>query len=126
MYRKEILTDIFTLIYYLSLNRDLTDSNRAYTIKRQTRINVADQYEIYEFKCLYNKKMDHGFYECFSENDLQFATLFQNDIYRTYDIRSIKQPLAEITSTRSNSHNIPFRICRLCFGLDNLLFVSEY
>lgn len=81
MYRKEILTDIFTQSYYLSLNRDLTDSNKAYTIKRQTRINVADPYDIYEFKCLYNKKLDHGFYERFSENDLQFATLFQNDIY---------------------------------------------
>ncbi|GAV50391.1 hypothetical protein ZYGR_0U02470 [Zygosaccharomyces rouxii] len=69
---------------------------------------------------------DHGFYNCFSENDLQFATLFQNGCCLVYDVRNMDTPLAEITSTRPHSHNGSFRVCKFSYGLDDLLFISEH
>lgn len=69
---------------------------------------------------------DHGFHNCFSENDLQFATLFQNGCCLVYDIRNMDTPLAEITSTRPHSHNGAFRVCKFSYGLDDLLFISEH
>ncbi|QLG73894.1 hypothetical protein HG535_0F04060 [Zygotorulaspora mrakii] len=69
---------------------------------------------------------DHGFYSCFSENDLQFATLFQNGVCLVYDVRNMETPLTEITSTRPHSHNGAFRVCKFSYGLDDLLFISEH
>ncbi|AQZ15872.1 YLR149C [Zygosaccharomyces parabailii] len=69
---------------------------------------------------------DHGFYNCFSENDLQFATLFQNGSCLVYDVRNMDTPLADITSTRPHSHNGAFRVCKFSYGLDDLLFISEH
>lgn len=69
---------------------------------------------------------DHGFYNCFSENDLQFATLFQNGSCLVYDVRNMETPLADITSTRPHSHNGAFRVCKFSYGLDDLLFISEH
>lgn len=69
---------------------------------------------------------DHGFYSCFSENDLQFATLFQNGCCLVYDVRNMDTPLAEINSTRPHSHNGAFRVCKFSYGLDDLLFISEH
>lgn len=69
---------------------------------------------------------DHGFYSSFSENDLQFATLFQNGVCLIYDVRKMESPLTEITSTRPHSHNGAFRVCKFSYGLDDLLFVSEH
>lgn len=69
---------------------------------------------------------DHGFYNCFSENDLQFATLFQNGCCLVYDVRNMNSPLAEVTSTRPHSHNGSFRVCKFSYGLDDLLFISEH
>lgn len=69
---------------------------------------------------------DHGFYSSFSENDLQFATLFQNGICLIYDVRKMEAPLAEVTSTRPHSHNGAFRVCKFSYGLDDLLFISEH
>lgn len=69
---------------------------------------------------------DHGFYSSFSENDLQFATLFQNGVCLIYDVRNMETPLAEISSTRPHSHNGAFRVCKFSYGLDDLLFVSEH
>lgn len=69
---------------------------------------------------------DHGFYSSFSENDLQFATLFQNGVCLIYDIRKMETPLTEITSTRPHSHNGAFRACKFSYGLDDLLFISEH
>ena len=126
LYRKDELTDLFTLNYDPSLNWDLTDTNRTCTVKRQTRFNVPDPSERLDSNIYTTRKGDHGFYNCFSENDLQFATLFQNGICLIYDIRNTEQPLAEITSTRPNSHNGSFRVCRFSYGLDDLLFISEH
>ncbi|QLL31927.1 hypothetical protein HG536_0C00940 [Torulaspora globosa] len=69
---------------------------------------------------------DHGFYSSFSENDLQFATLFQNGVCLIYDVRNMGMPLAEISSTRPHSHNGAFRVCKFSYGLDDLLFISEH
>lgn len=69
---------------------------------------------------------DHGFYSSFSENDLQFATLFQNGVCLIYDVRKMETPLAEISSTRPHSHNGAFRVCKFSYGLDDLLFISEH
>lgn len=69
---------------------------------------------------------DHGFYSSFSENDLQFATLFQNGVCLIYDVRKMETPLAEVTSTRPHSHNGAFRVCKFSHGLDDLLFISEH
>ncbi|CCD26013.2 Gid11p NDAI_0G02380 [Naumovozyma dairenensis CBS 421] len=69
---------------------------------------------------------DHGFYNCFSENDMKFATLFQNGICLIYDARYTNSPLATIKSTRPNSHTGAFRVCRFSYGLDDLLFISEH
>lgn len=69
---------------------------------------------------------DHGFYSSFSENDLQFATLFQNGVCLLYDVRKMEVPLAEINSTRPYSHSGAFRVCKFSYGLDDLLFISEH
>ncbi|EDO19346.1 hypothetical protein Kpol_1036p93 [Vanderwaltozyma polyspora DSM 70294] len=69
---------------------------------------------------------DHGFYSSFSENDLQFATLFQNGVCLLYDVRKMSSPLAEINSTRPYSHSGAFRVCKFSYGLDDLLFISEH
>lgn len=128
LYRKDELTNLFTLNYEPSLNWDLTDSgnNRTYSVKRRTRFNVPDSSEKLDSNIYTTRKGDHGFYNCFSENDLHFATLFQNGVCLIYDIRNVEQPLAEITSTRPHSHNGSFRVCRFSYGLDDLLFISEH
>lgn len=73
-----------------------------------------------------SKNGDHGFYNAFSDNDLQFATLFQNGCCLVYDIRNLSTPLAEINSTRAYSHNGAFRVCKFSSGMDDLLFISEH
>lgn len=73
-----------------------------------------------------SKNGDHGFYNAFSDNDLQFATLFQNGCCLVYDIRNLSAPLAEINSTRAFSHNGAFRVCKFSSGMDDLLFISEH
>lgn len=128
LYRKEELTDLFTLNYDPSLNWDSTygSSNETYAVKRRTRFNVPCSSEKLDSNIYTTRKGDHGFYNCFSENDLHFATLFQNGVCLIYDIRNLEHPLAEITSTRPHSHNGSFRVCRFSYGLDDLLFISEH
>lgn len=128
LYRQDELTDQFTLNYDPSLNWNMNSSNNIsnYRIKRQTRFNVPDLSEKIESNIYTTAHGDHGFYNCFSENDLQFATLFQNGVCLVYDIRNTTEPLSEITSTRPHSHNGSFRVCRFSYGLDDLLFISEH
>ena len=128
LYRKNELTDLFTLNYDPNLNWDATDNgnNRTYTVKRRTRFNVPDSSERLDLNIYTTRKGDHGFYNCFSENDMHFATLFQNGVCLIYDIRNVEYPLAEITSTRPHSHSGSFRVCRFSYGLDDLLFISEH
>lgn len=128
LYRQDELTDQFTLNYDPSLNWNMNGShnNSNYRIKRQTRFNVPDSSEKLDSNIYTTAHGDHGFYNCFSENDLQFATLFQNGVCLVYDIRNTMEPLAEITSTRPHSHNGSFRVCRFSYGLDDLLFISEH
>lgn len=69
---------------------------------------------------------DNGFYTSFSENDLQFSTVFQNGSCFVYDARKMETPLAEISSTRKHVQNGAFRVCKFSEGLDDLLFLSEH
>ncbi|SCV05353.1 LANO_0H05622g1_1 [Lachancea nothofagi CBS 11611] len=69
---------------------------------------------------------DHGFYTSFSENDLLFASVFQNGTCWVYDARKMETPLAEINSTRKYTQNGAFRVCKFSEGMDDLLFISEH
>lgn len=69
---------------------------------------------------------DHGFSTSFAENDLQFATVFQNGTCWVYDTRKMETPLAELYSTRKHAQNGAFRVCKFSEGLDDLLFISEH
>ncbi|CAR25088.1 Gid11p [Lachancea thermotolerans CBS 6340] len=69
---------------------------------------------------------DHGFYTSFSENDMMFATVFQNGTCCVYDTRKLETPLAELSSTRKHTQNGAFRVCKFSKGLDDLLFISEH
>ncbi|SCU89664.1 LAFA_0E19878g1_1 [Lachancea sp. 'fantastica'] len=69
---------------------------------------------------------DHGFYTSFSENDMLFATVFQNGTCWVYDARKMESPVAEINSTRKYTQNGAFRVCKFSEGMDDLLFVSEH
>ncbi|SCV04634.1 LAMI_0H17700g1_1 [Lachancea mirantina] len=69
---------------------------------------------------------DHGFHTSFSENDLLFATVFQNGTCFLYDIRKMDAPLTQISSTRKHAQNGAFRVCKFSRGLDDLLFISEH
>ncbi|CEP61389.1 Gid11p LALA0_S03e01772g [Lachancea lanzarotensis] len=69
---------------------------------------------------------DHGFYTSFSENDMLFATVFQNGTCWVYDARKMESPMAEINSTRKYTQNGAFRVCKFSEGMDDLLFVSEH
>ncbi|CCF59617.1 hypothetical protein KAFR_0H02080 [Kazachstania africana CBS 2517] len=124
------------MINQFSLNWDNGDNLK---IKSSTRSNIPDQSEILDINNnnlknnnnhqngIYEAQNgDHGFYNCFSENDLQFATLFQNGVCLLYDIRNLHQPLGEIFSTRPHSHNGAFRVCKFSHGLDDLLCISEH
>lgn len=99
---------------------------------KNNRVNVTTRFEVNDNTTAIDNNVfettngDHGFYNCFSENDLQFATLFQNGICLMYDIRNTYNPLAEIISTRPQSHNGAFRVCKFSYGLDDLLFISEH
>ncbi|CCH58214.1 hypothetical protein TBLA_0A04180 [Henningerozyma blattae CBS 6284] len=69
---------------------------------------------------------DHGFYTSFAENNLQFATIFQNGVCLLYDLRKMDTPLTQFNSSRPLSHNGAFRVCKFSKGLDDLLFISEH
>ncbi|OXB41766.1 hypothetical protein B1J92_K10824g [Nakaseomyces glabratus] len=121
IYRQENLSEQFTLNY----DNQAQWGNSHSKIKRIHRYSSGDNTG-YIDNIFEAPNGDHGFYNSFSENDLQFATLFQNGVCLIYDVRRLDSPLAEISSTRPHSHNGAFRVCRFSYGLDDLLFISEH
>ncbi|KAL3232294.1 Uncharacterized protein RNJ44_04210 [Nakaseomyces bracarensis] len=121
IYKQDELTDQFTLNYD---NQAQWGSSHKRT-KKVYRYSSSDTTG-YLDNIFEAPNGDHGFYNSFSENDLQFATLFQNGVCLIYDVRRMDTPLAEISSTRPHSHNGAFRVCRFSYGLDDLLFISEH
>ncbi|CAI1606105.1 hypothetical protein SEUBUCD646_0L02130 [Saccharomyces eubayanus] len=121
VYKQNELTSQFSLRY----DNNPSWGSSSHRVRRIPRFALPDESE-----CIENvyeaPNSDHGFYNCFSENDLQFATVFQNGTCLVYDVRNMATPMAEISSTRPHSHNGAFRVCRFSYGLDDLLFVSEH
>lgn len=122
IYKQDQLTDQFTLNYDNEAHWGGGSHKRT---KRVYRYSSSDNTG-YLDNIFEAPNGDHGFYNSFSENDLQFATLFQNGVCLIYDVRRMDTPLAEISSTRPHSHNGAFRVCRFSYGLDDLLFISEH
>lgn len=121
VYNQNELTNQFSLHY----DNHPSWGSSANRVRRIPRFALPDESEYIE-NIYEAPNSDHGFYNCFSENDLQFATVFQNGTCAIYDIRNMATPMAEISSTRPHSHNGAFRVCRFSYGLDDLLFISEY
>ncbi|QHS74886.1 Gid11p SPAR_L01970 [Saccharomyces paradoxus] len=121
VYNQNELTNQFSLHY----DNHPTWGSSAHRFRRIPRFALPDESE-YTENIYEAPNSDHGFYNCFSENDLQFATVFQNGTCAVYDIRNMATPMAEISSTRPHSHNGAFRVCRFSYGLDDLLFISEH
>lgn len=125
IYRQNEIQNAFTLNYDNQSCWGSTGNHNFRKITQCPRYDLGDNSSVVE-NIYTATNGDHGFYNCFSENDLQFATLFQNGICLIYDIRNTNLPLAEISSTRPHSHNGSFRVCRFSYGLDDLLFISEH
>ncbi|SMN20679.1 similar to Saccharomyces cerevisiae YLR149C Putative protein of unknown function [Maudiozyma saulgeensis] len=123
IYKQNEVINQFTLKYD---NQPEWGNSRASRVGITPRFDTNDTTTSIDNNVFETTNGDHGFYNCFSENDLQFATLFQNGICLMYDIRNTSNPLAEIISTRPQSHNGAFRVCRFSYGLDDLLFISEH
>ncbi|CAI4617210.1 CPA_1a_G0036820.mRNA.1.CDS.1 [Saccharomyces cerevisiae] len=121
VYNQNELTNQFSLHY----DNHPSWGSSANRVRRIPRFALPDESEYIE-NIYEAPNSDHGFYNCFSENDLQFATVFQNGTCAIYDIRNMATPMAEISSTRPHSHNGAFRVCRFSYGLDDLLFISEH
>ncbi|CAB4254803.1 similar to Saccharomyces cerevisiae YLR149C Putative protein of unknown function [Maudiozyma barnettii] len=123
IYKQNEVINQFTLKY---------DNQPEWGSSKPSRVGITPRFDTNDITATIDNNVfettngDHGFYNCFSENDLQFATLFQNGICLMYDIRNTSNPLAEIISTRPQSHNGAFRVCRFSYGLDDLLFISEH
>ncbi|CCK67968.1 Gid11p KNAG_0A02790 [Huiozyma naganishii CBS 8797] len=127
LYRQNELVNQFTLNYDSNIpGVNWGGKFAGGRVTRHTRFNLPDPSESIDQNIYVTRNGDHGFYNSFSENDSQFATLFQNGVCLLYDIRNTAAPLTEITSTRPHSHNGAFRVCRFSYGLDDLLFVSEH
>lgn len=123
IYRQNEIINQFSLNYD---NQSNWGSSKYNKVKILPKFDLNDSSHTLDNNIFETTNGDHGFYNCFSENDLQFATLFQNGICLMYDIRNTSSPLAEISSTRPQSHNGAFRACRFSYGLDDLLFISEH
>ncbi|CAI4618402.1 BDC_1c_G0036620.mRNA.1.CDS.1 [Saccharomyces cerevisiae] len=121
VYNQNELTNQFSLHY----DNHPSWGSSANRVRRIPRFALSDESEYIE-NIYEAPNSDHGFHNCFSENDLQFATVFQNGTCAIYDIRNMATPMAEISSTRPHSHNGAFRVCRFSYGLDDLLFISEH
>ncbi|EJS42706.1 YLR149C [Saccharomyces arboricola H-6] len=121
VYNQNELTNQFSLHY----DNHPSWGSSSHHIRRIPRFALPDESEYIE-NIYEAPNSDHGFYNCFSENDLQFATVFQNGSCSVYDVRNMATPMAEISSTRPHSHNGAFRVCRFSYGLDDLLFISEH
>ncbi|CAI4046207.1 Gid11p SKDI_12G1940 [Saccharomyces kudriavzevii IFO 1802] len=121
VYNQNELTNQFSLHY----DNHPSWGSSSHRIRRIPRFALPDESECVE-NIYEAPNSDHGFYNCFSENDLQFATVFQNGTCSIYDVRNMAVPMAEISSTRPHSHNGAFRVCRFSYGLDDLLFISEH
>ena len=123
IYKQDQLINRFTLNYSHNSNWG-TSTNPS--VVQLPSYSVHDNTSMVDSNIIEAGKGDHGFYNCFSENDMLFSTLFQNGVCLIYDVRNTSTPLAEISSTRPNSHNGAFRVCRFSYGLDDLLFISEH
>ncbi|CAI4677455.1 CBM_collapsed_G0039150.mRNA.1.CDS.1 [Saccharomyces cerevisiae] len=121
VYNQNELTNQFSLHY----DNHPSWGSSVNRVRRIPRFALPDESEYIE-NIYEAPNSDHGFYNSFSENDLQFATVFQNGTCAIYDIRNMATPMAEISSTRPHSHNGAFRVCRFSYGLDDLLFISEH
>ena len=121
VYNQNELTNQFSLHY----DNHPSWGSSSHRVRRIPRFALPDESEYIE-NIYEAPNSDHGFYNCFSENDLQFATVFQNGTCAIYDVRNMATPMAEISSTRPHSHNGAFRVCRFSYGLDDLLFISEH
>ena len=121
VYNQNELTNQFSLHY----DNHPSWGSSVNRVRRIPRFALPDESEYIE-NIYQVPNSDHGFYNSFSENDLQFATVFQNGTCAIYDIRNMATPMAEISSTRPHSHNGAFRVCRFSYGLDDLLFISEH
>ncbi|CCE62214.1 hypothetical protein TPHA_0C00570 [Tetrapisispora phaffii CBS 4417] len=97
---------------------DMTASNNSSCANLSSNLNGRHIYEA--------PNSDHGFYTSFSNNDLQFATIFQNGVCLIYDTRNMYKPMIEINSTRPYSHSGSFRVCKYSNSIDDLLFITEH
>lgn len=124
IYKQSQLSDAYTLSY-----DNLLDGNHSripFKVKQIPKYTLGDNTGTLDHNVYESTLGDHGFYNCFSENDLQFATLYQNGLCLVYDIRKMEEPIAEINSTTPVFHRGAFRVCKFSYGLDDLLFISEH
>lgn len=69
---------------------------------------------------------DCGFSTCWNGSGYQFSACFQEGVDFIYDVRNISKPVHVIESTRKQSQNGAFRVCKYSEGMDDLLFIAEH
>lgn len=69
---------------------------------------------------------DSGFSTCWKDSGYQFSSCFQEGVNFIYDLRNVSRPMHEIVSTRRQTQNGAFRVCKFSGGTDDLLFISEH
>ena len=131
IYRQNEVVNQFSLNYdnqpeWGSGSSSGSGSGRRGSVRIVTRFDMDDSTTKLDRNVFESVNGDHGFYSAFSQNDQQFATLFQNGVCLMYDIRNTTNPLAEIASSRAQSHNGAFRVCKFSHGVDDLLIISEH
>lgn len=121
IYHKNLLTDKFTI------SNPTLDPNPMRLSKFDSNYSEYLDYSGNSYSNIYHvPNADHGFYSSFSENNLQFATIFQNGTCLLYDLRKMDKPLFQINSSRQYSQNGAFRVCKFSKGIDDLLFITEH
>ena len=126
IYRQNEVVNQFSLNYDNQPEWGGGSSGRRGSVRIVTRFDTDDSTARLDRNVFESSNGDHGFYSAFSQNDQQFATLFQNGVCLMYDIRNTTNPLAEIASSRAQSHNGAFRVCKFSHGVDDLLIISEH
>ncbi|VEU22884.1 DEKNAAC103979 [Brettanomyces naardenensis] len=96
------------------------DSSRIFLMHPQENIRDITNREVL------STQSDCGFSTSWSDSGFQFSSCFQEGVNFIYDVRNLAKPMHEIFSTRRQSQNGAFRVCKYSGGTDDLLFISEH
>ncbi|QPG75321.1 hypothetical protein FOA43_002673 [Brettanomyces nanus] len=98
----------------------LGDSSRIFVLHPEENLRDITNREVI------STQSDCGFSTSWNDSGYQFSACFQEGVNFIYDIRHMARPMHEIYSTRRQSQNGAFRVCKYSSGTDDLLFISEH